>query len=190
MKIPKAHIHKIISINDELSLCQPIPALTSYFFGVLSKHRSKMLKWSAFASTIKTSMDAEQWIKEIYLFNQGGQKFNSIIVWKEQFVGMIALHRIDKMNKRAEIGYWVNHDFQGNGLIPSVMHPFLKHVFDNFEINRIDLIVAEENVRSVSVATKTGFIKEGLLKDYFILNGICYDALIFRMLRSDFKQLE
>ena len=187
MKIPKALLKEIVSIDDNCSLCQPIPELSPYFFDVLSKHRVKMLKWSAFASTIKTSKDADGWIKEIYFFNQGGQKFNSIIVWEDQFAGMIALHRIDKTNKRAEIGYWINHDHQGKKIISKVIYPFLAHVFKQYEINRIDLVVAVENTKSVAVANSAGFIKEGMLKEYFIINEICYDAFIYRMLRSDFN---
>jgi len=187
MKIPKALIKKIVSIDENYSLCQPLPELSLYFFDILSRHRSKMLKWSAFASTIKTTKDADRWIKEIYFFNQGGQKFNAIIISEDQFAGMIALHRIDKMNKRAEIGYWISHDHQRKKLISKVINPFLSYVFSNYPINRIDLIVAVENIKSISVAERAGFIKEGMLKEYFIINEICYDALIFRMLRSDFN---
>ena len=189
MKISKTLIKKIVSIDEECSLCQPLPELSTYFFEILSKHRIKMLKWSGFASTIKTNKDAERWIKEIYFFNQGGQKFNSILVWKDHFAGMMALHRIDKANRRAEIGYWVNHDFQGNGLISRAMIPFLKHVFQTIDINRIDLIVGTENIKSISIADKTGFIKEGLMKEYFIINHVIHDAYMYRMLKSDFEQI-
>lgn len=189
MEIPKTYRKEILSIDKDCALCEPIPALSPYFFEVVAKHRRKMLKWSSFAATIKTQSDAANWIKEIHLFNHGRQKFNTIIFWKEQFAGMLALHRIDKQNKRAEIGYWVNHDFQGNGLIGKAMRPFLKHAFANYDINRIDLIVGVENKRSIAVAEKAGFIKEGLLRQYFIINGRIHDVLIYRLLKEEFKSL-
>ncbi len=189
MKIPKAFINKILSIDEDCCLCQPIPELSPYFFELLTKHRSKMLKWSTFAKSIKNLKDADNWLKEIYFFNQGGQKFNSVIICEEEFAGILALHRIDKANKRAEIGYWVNHDHQGKGLINKTISPFLNYVFRNYEINRIDLIVGVENEKSISIAKKSGFEKEGLLKEYLIFNDQVQDVFIFRMLKSDFSHL-
>lgn len=66
------------------------------------------------------------------------------------------------------------------------LHAVLSHGFEHMELNRIDALVYVENERSIQLLQKLGFKQEGLLRDYFYLDGKFYDHYIFALLKKDY----
>ena len=112
-----------------------------------------------------------------------------IIVRKSdhQPIGTCGFHKWDKRYFRAEIGYDLGPGFWGQGYMAEALRAVIANGFERMELNRIDALVYVENGRSIQLLQRLGFKQEGLLRDYFYLDGKFYDHFLFALLRSECK---
>ena len=104
-----------------------------------------------------------------------------------QLIGTCGFHKWNKRSFRAEIGYDLHPDFWGQGYMTEVLHTVIPHGFEQMELHRIEALIYVENNRSTQLLKKLGFKEEGVLRDYFALNGTFYDHAIFSLLKQEWK---
>ena len=63
----------------------------------------------------------------------------------------------------------------------------ISYGYEQMGLNRIDALVYTENNRSIQLLQKLGFKQEGVLRDYFYLDGNFYDHSIFALLQREWK---
>ncbi|MBI4927328.1 MAG: GNAT family N-acetyltransferase [Anaerolineae bacterium] len=105
----------------------------------------------------------------------------------QQCIGSCGFHKWDRRNARAEIGYDLSPDFWGQGLMAEALRAAIAHGFDHMQLNRIDALVYVENERSAKLLQRLGFTQEGVLRDYFCLDGKYYDHFLFSLLQREWK---
>ncbi len=92
-----------------------------------------------------------------------------------------------------EIGYFVDRDHEGRGLVAEAVRACLSFVFDYLHANRVTLRCSDQNPRSYRVAERCGFLREGHLREcdprFRADDGALGGKLIYGMLRSDFDRL-
>jgi ribosomal-protein-alanine N-acetyltransferase len=54
-------------------------------------------------------------------------------------------------------------------------------------LNRIEALVYVENDRSIQLLQRLGFKQEGVLRDYYYLDGKFYDHYLFTLLQMEWK---
>lgn len=113
-------------------------------------------------------------------------RWKLILKSNKQPIGTVGYHKWAKRYFRAEIGYDLSPDFWRQGYMSEALHAVLSHGFEHMELNRIDALVYVENERSIQLLQKLGFKQEGLLRDYFYLDGKFYDHYIFALLKKDY----
>ncbi|MDX1767629.1 MAG: GNAT family N-acetyltransferase [Arenibacter troitsensis] len=88
-----------------------------------------------------------------------------------KFLGAGGLNNISKVNKKAEIGFWLMPENWGKGLMSEVMPLILNYAFTNIGLHRIEGFVETENVNCKKALAKLKFNWEGTMKDCEIKNG-------------------
>jgi [ribosomal protein S5]-alanine N-acetyltransferase len=99
--------------------------------------------------------------------------------------GTCGFHNWDQKRFRAEIGYDLSPGYWGQGLMVEALRSALSFGFQQMQLNRIEALIYVENPQSARVLEKLGFRREGLLRDYFYLNGQFYDHYVYSLLRRD-----
>ena len=87
---------------------------------------------------------------------------------------------------RADIGYDLRRDFWNKGIMTEALREVISFVFDDLYINRIEAAVSTENLASVKVLEKIGFVKEGVLRQRSYLNGSCHDMAMLSILKEEY----
>ena len=131
-----------------------------------------------------------QEIIEFYL-EPSGKSYNRWIIIRKtdhQPLGTCGYHQWDKRYYRAEIGYDLSPGFWGKGYMTEALREAITYGFGQMELNRIEALVYVENHRSINLLKRLGFIEEGILRDYFYLNGIFYDHCLFALLQKEWKR--
>jgi len=118
-----------------------------------------------------------------------GEVFEWHLFVEDALCGAIRIKDIDRSDRKAKIGYFIDHRFAGKGIITSAVSSVLEFCFGHLCLNRIELRCAPENVASKRVAEKLGFLHEGVLREEEYLNGVFVDQHIYGMLRQDFELL-
>ena len=124
-----------------------------------------------------TLEQAKSWIDLMH--NQNPQT-NFAIDIAGEVVGVIGFEmRADVYRKTSLIGYWLSEHYWGRGIMPKAIKLVVKYGFSNLDIIRIQAGVLGNNLKSMRVLEKAGFVKEGILKNAIIKNGEILDEHVF-----------
>ncbi|SMP68586.1 GNAT family N-acetyltransferase [Anoxynatronum buryatiense] len=84
-----------------------------------------------------------------------------------KIIGHITLGNIDRKNKSARVGKVLVGDMsvRGKGIGQQMMTEILKVAFDELHLHRVSLGVFDFNSSAITCYEKSGFKKEGLLRD-------------------------
>ncbi len=98
---------------------------------------------------------------------KAGNKILLIIFYKDQIAGRIAVHEFNFKSKLAELGYFLFKEFRGLGIMAEAIRVLEGFLFETVNINRIELCIDPDNLASLSLAKKAGYIYEGTLRQSY-----------------------
>ena len=100
-------------------------------------------------------------------------------------VGYIGYWRLIREGVRAEIGYALNPDYWGKGLMFEALTKVIEFGFDEFGLHSIEGNVNPDNVSSIRLLQKLGFKKEAYFREDYLYNGKYLDSAIYSLLETD-----
>lgn len=102
------------------------------------------------------------------------------------FVGKIALNGIIRGAMfGAYLGYWIAADAQGQGYVTEAISAVLDFAFGPAGLHRIQAAIMPRNARSLRVAEKLGFRREGYAERYLQIAGNWEDHVLFAKTREE-----
>lgn len=106
---------------------------------------------------------------------------------KDRPIGSIYVQPgIDKNERRGEIGYAMNKKYWGMGIATEAVNMVVSCVFKELTyLDRVEGLVFSENIASQRVLEKAGFVKEGILKNYYYVKGKSRDIVMYSMVKAD-----
>ncbi len=130
---------------------------------------------------IQTKEDALAYIfKALDLFDKQ-QKVMWAIYDKEQqnLLGIIRLYGINKEHHFANIGFELNRQFWGKGIISECLQTVLQFLFTQIQFKRIEAQTFVGNERSIKLLERLGFVREGRLHQNFLIKGKYEDSFMY-----------
>jgi ribosomal-protein-alanine N-acetyltransferase len=125
---------------------------------------------------------AEQWVNIMLLLEPN---YNFVIEVEGDAVGVIGLEMRDDIYRKSPlIGYWISETLWGRGIMTSAIKLITAFAFDNLDIIRIQAGVLGNNPRSMRTLEKAGFVKEGILKNSMVKNGVILDEHVYGLVKS------
>ena len=100
-----------------------------------------------------------------------------------RFLGGCGLNQVNRVNRFANLGYWVRTSAMGRGVAPAAVRLLINHVFETTDLLRIEIVCAVGNERSQRVAEKVGARREGILRNRLILPTGPADAVMNSVIR-------
>jgi RimJ/RimL family protein N-acetyltransferase len=104
----------------------------------------------------------------------------------DRMIGNTALFALNREQKHAEIGYSLMPDCQGRGLAQEAVRLVLGFAFDELGLERIEADIDPRNAPSCRLVERLGFVREGLLRERWRVNGEICDAAFYGLLRREF----
>lgn len=80
--------------------------------------------------------------------------------------------------KACYLGYKIDYEYEGKGLMFEALEASIKYVFENSGIHRIMANYIPMNARSAKLLHRLGFIVEGYAKNYLLINGKWEDHVL------------
>jgi ribosomal-protein-serine acetyltransferase len=157
-------------------------------FACVDREREYLRQWVAWVDSRSSEDDILAFIRgalEKFAKNQG---FTAGIWADGSIAGVIALHTIDWVNRRGEIGYWLAREFQGRGIVTAAARAVTQHGLVELDLNRIEIQCAAENTKSSAIPKRLGFTFEGVLREAGLLNGRHRDLELYSMLRREYHR--
>lgn len=100
-------------------------------------------------------------------------------------IGALTFFSISDPHARAEVGYSLMPQYQGQGLGREALHAALEYGFGTLNLCRIEADVDPRNLASVKLLEKLNFKREGFLRQRWRVNGEVCDSLLFGLLKED-----
>ena len=89
-----------------------------------------------------------------------------------KFVGTISIKKIDLVNKKADLGYWIGEQYWGRGIATECLKLIIDYAFSaELGLKRLCAYVFPENKASIRVLEKNGMNKIGEVNEYHKLSG-------------------
>ena len=129
-----------------------------------------------------TMDDAELWVDNLLYQDP---LVNFAITIDDQVIGGIGLEpRQDVYRKTAIVGYWLSEELWGRGIMPEAVKLVTDYAFTQLDFIRIQASVYSKNPASMRVLEKAGYIKEGILRNAVIKQGVIMDEHLYAILKS------
>lgn len=136
---------------------------------------------------MKSQNDARDLLSQIHAFFLEKTLFQWGIAsnQSQEIIGTCTLFHLDSANRRAEIGYALAREHWGKGLMQEALTALLDFAFLTLNLNRIEADVDPRNHRSCALLERLGFVKEGLLRERWLVANEIQDSLMLGLLRRE-----
>lgn len=113
---------------------------------------------------------------------QLGSGFGFGIFHEGRFAGEVTLSSILRGPfQNGSIGYWIDKDLAGEGLIPEAMVVVLRFAFETLRLHRIEVAIIPRNLASRRVVEKLELRNEGVALGFLEINGEWEDHVRYAM---------
>jgi ribosomal-protein-alanine N-acetyltransferase len=102
-----------------------------------------------------------------------------------QTIGTCTLFNLYEPSLRAEIGFGVSREFWRQGYTQESIHSLIGHAFTKLSLRRLEADIDPRNSGSARVLERAGFVREGSLRERWVVGGEVSDSVLYGLLRSD-----
>ena len=153
-------------------------------FALVDRNRDRLRPWMAWEPMTKGPADTREFIERA-LASEHDREGNGIFL-DGRMIGSAGL-QVDTMDAKAEVGYWIDGDAEGRGIVTRTCERFLELAFDELGLHRVELHAATGNARSRAVAERLGMVEEGAGRENGRIDGGFVDLVMFGILDREWR---
>jgi [ribosomal protein S5]-alanine N-acetyltransferase len=147
-----------------------------------------IMDYLGLSSIAELQLEQERFQQGLTMFGRTFNYFHLIVKESNTIIGWCGYHTIYTTHNRAELGYVLSHDKdKGCGYMKEALPHVVRYGFEVLNLNRIEAYIAEENIASYKLLKGNSFVKEGVLKEHYNVNGTHEDSLLFSLLKTNFS---
>ncbi|MEC9487969.1 MAG: GNAT family protein [Halanaerobium sp.] len=176
-KVDREIYLKLLSEDQAEDLLELIDANSDY-----------LKEWIGWVERMKTLEEVQGFINNSRRQFASGKSIITGIWFAGKLVGIIGLQKIDKVNKKAAMGYWLDYSCQGKGIITRSTTALVDYALTKMELNKVEIHCAEGNRKSRAIPEKLNFKEEGLLRDAEWLYDHYVDHVIYGLLAREWRE--
>ena len=141
--------------------CQELRSLIS---------RSKQLHYPWVVHPELTEQECQNYISRCQ-----NDDFEGLLIYHSdtnRIVGVVNISQIIyRAFQNAYLGYYVDVDFTGQGLMTEGLRLAINHAFYTLKLHRLEANIQPQNKRSIALVKRLGFCKEGFSQRYLKIDG-------------------
>ncbi len=103
-------------------------------------------------------------------------------------IGTCTLAEPSEQNRRAELGFALGRAWWGRGYAREAVEALLAFAFGELDLHRIEADADPRNDASIGLLERIGFVREGTLRERWIVAGETQDTAFFGLLRREWEQ--
>ena len=107
----------------------------------------------------------------------------------EKVIGECGFHTWNMPHRKAELFYSLrNENDKRKGLMSEAVTVVLNYGFTQLALHRVAALTAPSNDASIALLKHFGFVKEGILREDYVVNGINEDSVCFSLLKWEWEK--
>jgi ribosomal-protein-serine acetyltransferase len=153
-----------LPVDDQITLVLAEERHAAQVTELILRNQQRLARWEPWAEQPQTVDGTRAYIRASLEDFVRGRQVSTIIAVEHgrRFVGRCGL-RINPYAGSADVGYWVDGDFEGRGIARRATQALVSNGFAELGLNRVELRTSVDNTRSRGLAERLGFKWEGTL---------------------------
>jgi ribosomal-protein-serine acetyltransferase len=176
-----------LSISKAAHLCLLLKADAEELHSLIEKNRAYLAPWLSWAPA-QTFEDTLKFIHSGERQVMSNEGLHCAVVCEDRIAGVISYMEVNWRHRRTVLGYWLDADHQGRGLMTGAVRLMVDHAFSAWELNRVEVRAAVENRKSRAIPERLKFDQEGLLRQAELVGGCYLDTIVYAMLAADWNE--
>ncbi len=115
--------------------------------------------------------------------NRTGVEWAITLRGNDRAIGKLCHHHWLHNHRRSQLGYILRRDLWKQGLMNEALRAIIDYGFAKMNLHSIEAQLDPRNAGSARTLELLGFVREGHLKENFILDGELCDTWIYSLLR-------
>jgi ribosomal-protein-serine acetyltransferase len=148
-------------------------------FELVDRNRAALREWLPWVDLTHSPEDIRKFIARAHEQWNEGFGPQCVIEVQGEIAGCIGCHPIDIGNRNTSLGYWLDADRRGKGIITRATAAMVEYLMGELHLHRVEIRCATENVKSCAVASRLGFTREGVLRGAQLVAGRWLDMVIW-----------
>ena len=130
---------------------------------------------------------AEKMLGRILKAQAEEQTVDGVVIRKSDGVpvGSVTLFSWSRQCARAELGFCLARQHWLHGYINEALRAFVEYAFTALGMNRLEADIDPRNAASAKTLERLGFVKEGFLRERWIVAGEVSDTALYGLLKRD-----
>lgn len=178
-----------IPLNENIQLKSWDIKFAPELFVLTDKNRDHLAPWLIWVPETKEVADSAKFITRVLAEMDDDSSLELGLWYQDKLIGCIGLHALSFKNRRASIGYWLDSDFQGQGIMTQSVTSLINYCYSTLNLNRLHIQASTENPHSYSIPERLGFTKEGIARQFETINGRILDYIQYSLLKSEWKKV-
>ncbi len=174
----------IYSDGFTLEKVKPLFDTAKYLFELVNAQRQYMSEWLEWVDVSNSPEDMYPHLKKSSEITNS----NYYIIFDKKIIGSISFVSLLEKHKMAEIGYWLSRDYNGRGIMTRAVRSFETLGFKDLGLNRIEIKVDVDNIKSRAVPERCGYVKEGINRQSYVLRDVPRDIVVYSKLKSEWEK--
>lgn len=176
-----------IDIGDHTVLRPLGPTDAPLLFETIEKNRAHLDPWLRWSGRVRSEADAAAHIARFTEMLARDDGFHAGMWHEDRLIGGTIAHFVNHESRKTEIGYWLVADAVGHGYVGRACRAVIDNLFRHYELHRIEIQCATDNVRSRAVAERLGFVLEGIKRESDWLTTRFADHALYSLLRKEWE---
>lgn len=151
---------------------------------LIERNRVQLAKWIRWAQD-QTLKDTVEFICRARAKAAEETGLDWVILAERAIIGVVGFPTIDRQNRSASIGYWLDEDHQGRGIMTSAVGKLIELAFERWQLTRLEIRADVQNRPSRAVAERLGFRYEGTLRQAYWVGHRYSDDAVYSLLADD-----
>jgi len=106
------------------------------------------------------------------------------LISENKLIGVISIFDISYTNKRVEVSYILNPDYQSKGYMKETLNLLIHFIFNQTDFRRIQARCSEDNISSEKLMKSVSMQFEGKLREFWNIKGLFKDVLIYSIIKK------
>ncbi|MDW6094408.1 GNAT family protein [Vibrio rhizosphaerae] len=151
------------TIDQDIILYQLHESFASRYAELVQENKPYLSQWLNWPRVCHSTDDFKTFIQGSRYKYIDGDGLDCAIEYRGELVGNIGFNSIDHELKKAEIGYWLGQQYQGNGIITRACRFLIAYAFETLKVEKVQIAVAADNLPSRAVCERLGMTLEGII---------------------------
>jgi len=170
-----------------LELALAVPQHAEALFELINANREHLRRWLPFVDATRDVEYTRNFLKDQLRQLADGRALTLTIFYNGRAAGVTGLNRIDAVNRTASIGYWLDANLTGRGLMTRAVKRLIGLTFANFPVDRVEIHCAPGNEPSCAIPARLGFTREAVLRRALRAHEYVDDRVIWGLLREEWE---